>query len=77
MNGRHQCLVYVDVLIHWAETYKQINKHTGALLDTNKGIYLEVNLGQIKCMLIYHKQNAEKRCVINYCEVWQNSAIWE
>lgn len=60
MNGTHQCLVYGDVLIYWAETYNQVNKHTGALLDTSKGIYLEVNLGQIKCMLIYRKQNAGK-----------------
>jgi hypothetical protein len=51
------------VLIYWAGIYKQVNKHTGVLLDTNKEIYeyLEVNLGQIKCMLIYHKHNAGKK----------------
>jgi hypothetical protein len=61
VNGTHQCLVYGDVLLYWAETYKQVNKHTGALLDTNKEIYLEINLGQIKCMLIYCKHDAGKR----------------
>jgi hypothetical protein len=47
-----QCLVCATDINLLGRNIYTINKNTGALLVTSKEIYLEVNLGKIKSMLI-------------------------
>jgi hypothetical protein len=57
-NETHQLLAYDDDVNVLGNNIDTINKNTETLIDSSKGVGLEIKVEKTKCMLLSHHQNA-------------------
>jgi hypothetical protein len=58
MIGTHQLLAYADDVNLLGDNIDTINKNTETFIDASKEVYLEVNVGKTKYMLVSRGHNA-------------------
>jgi hypothetical protein len=67
LNGTHQLLAYTDDVNLLGDNIDTIEKNTATLIDANKEVGLEINVGKTKYMFPSRHQNAgpnqDKKCV--------------
>jgi hypothetical protein len=58
LNGTHQLLTYADDVNLLGDNIDTIEKDTETLIDASKGVGLEINIEEIKYMLLSRHPNA-------------------
>jgi hypothetical protein len=80
-NATHQLLFYADDVNLLGDNIDTIKRNTQTLIDTSKGVGLEVNTKETKYMLLSRHQNARQNHdikIANRCfKMWHSPDILE